>query len=84
MVVDVDVNGGDMEKGMRKGGGENVSEMSLFDVQSGKEVEEGKKRLGLWLSLEWNDKRLSDGEIDGGMEKMVGKVEKDLNGNVGG
>lgn len=43
MLVDVDVNAADIEKAMTKAAGQNLTQITLFDVYTGKQVEEGKK-----------------------------------------
>ena len=40
MLVDVDVNAADIEKAMTKAAGQNLTQITLFDVYTGKQVEE--------------------------------------------
>ena len=84
MLVDVDVNAADIEKAMTKAAGQNLTQITLFDVYTGKQVEEGKKSLAFSLTFQSNDKTLTDAEIDPASEKIVAKLQKDFNANLRG
>lgn len=84
MLVDVDVNAADIEKAMTKTAGQNLTQITLFDVYTGKQVEEGKKSLAFSLTFQSNDKTLTDAEIDPAIEKIVAKLQKDFNANLRG
>lgn len=84
MLVDVDVNAADIEKAMTKAAGQNLTQITLFDVYTGKQVEEGKKSLAFSLTFQSNDKTLTDAEIDLAIEKIVAKLQKDFNANLRG
>lgn len=84
MLVDVDVNAADIEKAMTKAAGQNLTQITLFDVYTGKQVEEGKKSLAFSLTFQSNDKTLTDAEIDPAIEKIVAKLQKDFNANLRG
>lgn len=84
MLVDVDVNATDIEKAMTKAAGQNLTQITLFDVYNGKQVEEGKKSLAFSLTFQSNDKTLTDAEIDPAIEKIVAKLQKDFNANLRG
>lgn len=84
MLVDVDVNAADIEKAMTKAAGQNLTQITLFDVYTGKQVEEGKKSLAFSLTFQSNDKTLTYAEIDPAIEKIVAKLQKDFNANLRG
>ncbi len=84
MLVDVDVNAAEIEKAMTKAAGQNLTQITLFDVYTGKQVEEGKKSLAFSLTFQSNDKTLTDAEIDPAIEKIVAKLQKDFNANLRG
>lgn len=84
MLVDDDVNAADIEKAMTKAAGQNLTQITLFDVYTGKQVEEGKKSLAFSLTFQSNDKTLTDAEIDPAIEKIVAKLQKDFNANLRG
>lgn len=84
MLVDINVNAADIEKAMTKAAGQNLTQITLFDVYTGKQVEEGKKSLAFSLTFQSNDKTLTDAEIDPAIEKIVAKLQKDFNANLRG
>lgn len=84
MLVDVDVNAADIEKAMTKAAGQNLTQITLFDVYTGKQVEEGQKSLAFSLTFQSNDKTLTDAKIDPAIEKIVAKLQKDFNANLRG
>ena len=56
MLVDININAADIEKAMTKAAGQNLTQITLFDVYTGKQVEEGKKSLAFSLTFQSNDK----------------------------
>ena len=82
MLVDVNVNASDIEKAMTKAAGQNLTQITLFDVYTGKQVEQGKKSLAFSLTFQSNDKTLTDAEIDPAIEKIIDKLQKDFNANL--
>ena len=84
MLVDVDVNAADIEKAMTKAAGQNLTQITLFDVYTGKQVKEDKKSLAFSLTFQSNDKTLTDAEIDPAIEKIVAILQKDFNANLRG
>lgn len=84
MLVNIDVDAADIEKAMTKAAGQNLTQITLFDVYTGKQVEEGKKSLAFSLTFQSNDKTLTDAEIDPAIEKIVAKLQKDFNANLRG
>ncbi len=82
MLVDIDVNAADIEKAMTKATGQNLTQITLFDVYTGKQVEAGKKSLAFSLTFQSNDKTLTDAEIDPAIDKIIDKLQKDFNANL--
>lgn len=82
MLVDVDVQAADIEKAMTKAAGQNLTQITLFDVYTGKQVEQGKKSLAFSLTFQSNDKTLTDAEIDKDIEKIIAKLRKDFEANL--
>lgn len=82
MLVDVDVNAADIEKAMTKAAGQNLVQITLFDVYTGKQVEAGKKSLAFSLTFQSNDKTLTDAEVNTAIEKIVAKLQKDFDADL--
>lgn len=64
MVVDEDLQVGDMIKVIKKAGTEILEDVKLFDVYRGHQVEEGKKSVAFSLTYRHDEKTLTDEETD--------------------
>ena len=61
-----------------------ISEVSVFDVFSGKGIPEGKKSLAIQAVLQPRDKTLTDQEIEAVAAKIVAAVAKATGGALRG
>lgn len=82
MLVATDINSADIEKAMTKAAGQNLVQITLFDVYTGKQVEAGKKSLAFALTFQSNDKTLTDAEVNAAIEKIIAKLQKDFNADL--
>lgn len=82
MLVALDINSADIEKAMTKAAGQNLVQITLFDVYTGKQVEAGKKSLAFALTFQSNDKTLTDVEVNTAIEKIIAKLQKDFNADL--
>lgn len=82
MLVATDINSADIEKAMTKAAGQNLVQITLFDVYTGKQVEAGKKSLAFSLTFQSNDKTLTDAEVNTAIEKIVAKLQKDFDADL--
>lgn len=82
MLVATDINSADIEKAMTKAAGQNLVQITLFDVYTGKQVEAGKKSLAFSLTFQSNDKTLTDAEVNSAIEKIIAKLQKDFNADL--
>ena len=82
MLVALDINSADIEKAMTKAAGQNLVQITLFDVYTGKQVEAGKKSLAFALTFQSNDKTLTDAEVNTAIEKIIAKLQKDFNADL--
>ena len=64
MIVDEDLQVGDIEKTIREAGTELLRDVKLFDVYRGKQVEEGKKSVAFSLTYRSDERTLTDEEVD--------------------
>jgi phenylalanyl-tRNA synthetase beta chain len=59
-----------------------ITEVRLFDVYSGKGIEDGKKSIAFAIRLEPKDHTLTDAEIEQVSKKVIESVEKATGGNL--
>ncbi len=63
LLLDEDLAVGDVEKTIRKNGGEILEDVRLFDIYRGEQVEEGKKSVAFTLTYRDRQKTLTDEEV---------------------
>ncbi|MGH3994398.1 MAG: hypothetical protein ACRDSN_18300, partial [Pseudonocardiaceae bacterium] len=63
VVVPEDVPAAAVEEAVRRGGGELLRELRLFDLYRGEQVGEGRKSLALRLGFRAQDRTLTDEEV---------------------
>lgn len=78
VVVDSSVTAAELLKIMNLEKGNHVSEISLFDLYSGKNLESGKKSLAFRILLRGTEKNLTDQEIDKTISKLIDVVGREF------
>ncbi len=78
VVVDKDVTSEQIGTWIKKAAGSSLSNIDVFDVYTGKGIEENKKSIAYSLTFEKMDRTLTDEEINGSLEKVVEVLEKKL------
>jgi phenylalanyl-tRNA synthetase beta chain len=78
VVVDEDVTASDIEAVLRKGGGEYLAKVQLFDVFRGEQVGEGKKSLAFNLTYIAPDHTLTDKEVSKLRNKIIHLLDEEL------
>jgi phenylalanyl-tRNA synthetase beta chain len=58
--------------------GELLEDVRLFDVYRGKGIDRGRKSVALGLTLREPSRTLTDGEVNGVMERMLSRLQADL------
>lgn len=76
MVVDEDLQVGDMIKVIREAGTEVLKEVKLFDVYRGHQVEDGKKSVAFSLTYRHDGKTLTDEETDGAHQNVLAALKE--------
>ncbi len=76
LVVEEHVSAAKLEAELRKGGGDLLKDVRLFDVYRGPNLPAGKKSLAYALTYQAPDRSLTDKEISKVRAKIVGRVEK--------
>jgi len=78
VVVDEDVTAAEVEDVIRKGGGEYLAKLQLFDIYRGKQMGEGKKSLAFNLTYIAPDRTLTDKEVQKLRSKIVHLLDEEL------
>ena len=63
---------------IKKLAGSNLISYEVFDVYTGKGIEQDKKSIAFSLTFGKQDRTLTDEEINAVMEKIIAGLEKDL------
>jgi len=82
VVVDEDVTAAVVEEVIRKGGGEYLAKVQLFDIFRGKQVGEGKKSLAFSLTYIAPDHTLTDKEVLKLRKKIIFLLGSELNAEL--
>ena len=76
ILVDKSVTSNDMAVAIKKSAGSLLLNTEVFDVYTGKGIEEGKKSLAYSLTFGTNDRTLTDEEINKVLEKIIERLSK--------
>ncbi|MDA9556031.1 phenylalanine--tRNA ligase subunit beta [Vibrio sp.] len=76
VVVDEDTASGDIVKACLAKGGEFLLDAQLFDVYTGKGVEEGKKSLAIALTLQSIERTLEEADIANAVDSIVAHISE--------
>jgi phenylalanyl-tRNA synthetase beta chain len=78
VVVDEDVTAAEVDAVIRKGGGNELRKVQLFDIYRGKQVGGGKKSLAFNLTYIASDRTLTDKEVSKLRQRIINLLEKEL------
>ena len=81
-VVDMDVAASAVIGAARSAEKKLITDVTVFDVFSGGNLEDGKKSLAISVTLQPFEKTMSDEEIEAVVQKIVAKVEKATGGTL--
>ena len=76
LIVDEDLQVGDIEKTIREAGTELLRDVKLFDVYKGAQIEAGKKSVAFNIVLRSSDSTLTDEQTNRVMKKVMEELEK--------
>ena len=76
IVVDKNITSNEIAVAIKKSAGSLLQNTEVFDVYTGKGIEEGKKSLAYSLTFGTNDKTLTDEEINKVLEKIIERLSK--------
>jgi len=83
-LVNTDVQAGDLLRAARGAERDAITDVALFDVYEGKNVEDGKKSLAIQATLQSTEATFTDAEIEDISAKIVAAVEKATGGTLRG
>ena len=78
VVVDKNITSDEIATVIKKAGGSSLSKIDVFDVYTGKGIEENKKSIAYSLTFEKMDRTLTDEEINESIEKIIDMLSKKL------
>lgn len=81
-VVENKVTAADIEKAIRAAEKQLITDVRIFDVYTGKGVEDGKKSIAVQVTLQAPDRTLSDAEIKAVSDNVVASVAKVTGGSL--
>ena len=76
LITDIDMPSAEVIKLIRARGGKNLQSVKLFDIYTGKGVEEGKKSLAYRLTFSSLEKTFAEGEVDSFIKKILFFLEQ--------
>ena len=76
IVVDKNITSNEIAVAIKKSAGSLLLNTEVFDVYTGKGIEEGKKSLAYSLTFGTNDRTLTDEEINKVLEKIIERLSK--------
>ena len=78
LLLDKNKNYQEIERTIRKTGGELVKNVNLFDVYEGDKLPENKKSYAVSVALQDESKTMNDKQIDAVMNQIIKKLEDEL------
>lgn len=81
-MVDKELPSKEIEKAIKNGGGSLLTDIEVFDVYTGINIDKDKKSIAYSLSFEDPKKTLTDEEINAVMEKIIQTVSKKCNAEL--
>lgn len=79
LLVDRELPVGVVQQAVRKQVGDLLTDLVIFDVYEGRGVPEGRKSLGLGLTLQDNDRTLHDKDVNDIFARLVNSLENEFN-----
>jgi phenylalanyl-tRNA synthetase beta chain len=77
IVVNRDVLSADIIKSVKNAVREILEDVTLFDIYTGGQIEDGSKSLSYSFTFRSKDRTLEEDEINKSMEKIINILEKD-------
>ncbi|MDE6803606.1 MAG: phenylalanine--tRNA ligase subunit beta, partial [Muribaculaceae bacterium] len=78
LLIDKNTAFADIDRTVRKAAGKMLRSLTLFDVYEGERLPEGKKSYAIALTLQDDEKTLTDKQIDAVMHKVTEALAKSI------
>jgi phenylalanyl-tRNA synthetase beta chain len=82
VVVNESVTSAEVEAVIRKGGGDYLAKVQMFDIYRGKQLGEGKKSLAFSLTYIAPDHTLTDKEVSKLRNKIIHLLDQELDAKL--
>ncbi|MCP4956824.1 MAG: phenylalanine--tRNA ligase subunit beta [Photobacterium aquimaris] len=82
VVVNEDIAAGDVVAACRENGGELLKAVNLFDVYTGKGVDDGQKSLAIALTLQSTERTLEEADIAAAVESIVNALAEKFDASL--
>jgi phenylalanyl-tRNA synthetase beta chain len=82
LAVAADVTAEDIEKIIRKNGGEFLRGVRLYDIYEGDQLDAGTKSMTFSLTFRSDEQTLEDEDVDSQMEKIISETSSVLNAKL--
>lgn len=76
-IIDKNINAGEVAASIKKAGGRLLTNIDVFDVYTGENVEKDKKSVAYKLTFQSNDRTLTEEEVMNVFNKVIEKITKD-------
>ena len=76
LIMDKDVQAGEIEKIISKSSGKLIESFDLFDIYEGDRIEAGKKSLAYTMTFRAKDRTLEDNDVNPIIEKIIEKLKE--------
>ncbi len=71
-----------IESEIKSAGGKILTKLQLFDIYTGDQISQGKKSCAYGLELMAEDHTMTQDEIDKVMQKIIDRIQNNLNGTI--
>lgn len=82
LIVDQSVPAGDIERVIRRSGGELLRAVRLFDIYQGEQVPEGKKSMAYRVVLQSTERTLKESEGEAARSAIVQALQEELGASI--
>jgi phenylalanyl-tRNA synthetase beta chain len=82
IVVDEQVPAGQILGLVRETAGELAEQVEMFDLYSGKQIESGKKSIGIAITYRSRERSLSSEEVDAAQQRIVAALKSKFTADI--